>query len=103
MTRKIKSAVEVVNKYLIWSVMGRSSVSEEQIELEKSLIFLRDYAEKTSKAWDEVLKELENMREIVWKDIDNDARIVRAIAWDKNELLVKAINIIKQKLSEIEE
>lgn len=54
------------------------------------------------KAWGKVLTELENMRDIVWQDTDDEQRIVRANAWDKNEILVKAIDIINQHL-EIEE
>lgn len=55
MTEQIKSAIEVINKYLTWSVMYSNSVSEEQAELEKSLIFLRDYVENTSKHDSELL------------------------------------------------
>ena len=68
----------------------RNFVSEEQIELENSLVFLRDYVEKTSKAWEEVLTELEEQLHI-GKDSN----------W-KNAT-INAICIIKQKLTEIEE
>ena len=85
----IKSAIEVVNKYLIRNMRDRNFVSEEQIELENSLVFLRDYVEKTSKAWEEVLTELEEQLHI-GKDSN----------W-KNAT-INAICIINQHLAEIE-
>lgn len=58
---------------------------------------------RSLQAWSEVLNELKNMREIIWQDTDDEQRIVRANAWDKIEILNKAIDIINQHLAEIEE
>ena len=92
MTEQIENAIEVVNKYLTWSVMGSNSVSEEQVEFENSLIFLRDYVEKTSNAWEEVLQELETDKEICFAH-DSDEGFVYA----------RVIEKINQHLAEIEE
>ena len=92
MTEQIKSALEVLGTY---------DMSEDNDDTEfKDSIAL---AIRSLKAWEEVIEELKNMREIIWQDTDNDSRIVRANAWDKIETLNKAIEIINQKLAEIEE
>lgn len=93
MSEQIENAIEIVNKYLRWSILGRNFVSEEQIELEKSLIFLRDYVEKTSKVCEEVLQELEELKQ----EFKNDKNIHEAIAVNIS------IKRIKQKLADLEE
>ena len=90
MTEKIESAIEQVKWHKV------DSTCDIQVNTCDLII-------RSLQAWEEVLTELENMREIIWQDTDSDARIVRANAWDKNEILVKAIDIINQKLKQVEE
>ena len=91
MTEQIKSAIAIlqaeIKHHPECSIMGESL----------------DTAIRSMQAWEEVIKELKNMRDIIWQDTDDEARIVRANAWDKIETLNKAIDIIKQKLAGIEE
>lgn len=42
-----------------------------------------------------IAKELETLRDIAWQDTDSDKRIVRSNAWDKVDLLDKAIEIVR--------
>ena len=45
---------------------------------------------------DEVVEELEKQRNIIFQDTDSEIKIVRANAWDKIDVLNKAIEIVKQ-------
>ena len=45
---------------------------------------------------DKVIEELEKQRNIIFQDTDSEIKIVRANAWDKIDVLNKAIEIVKQ-------
>lgn len=45
---------------------------------------------------DKVVEELEKQRDIIFQDTDSEIRTVRANAWDKIDILNKAIEIVKQ-------
>lgn len=90
MTEKIKSAIEALKL----TRDTRFFIPKNEV-LEISILSL--------KAWEDVLTELENMRDIIWQDTDDEQRIVRANAWDKIEILNKTIDIIKQRLKQIKE
>ena len=51
---------------------------------------------KTAYSVDKVVKELEKQRNIIFQDTDSEIKIVRANAWDKIDVLNKAIEIVKQ-------
>lgn len=93
MKEQIKNAIETIENRDF--IMGYC----ESRQLSDAL----DLAIRSLQAWKEVLQELENMRDIIWQDTDNGARIVRANAWDKIEILAKAIDIINQKLEGVTE
>ena len=100
----IKSAIDTLKTMYpkkCKMVDGRLTGGYDDYESEKGQAITS--AIRSLQAWSKVLQELEDMREIIWKDTNNDARIVRANAWDKIETLNKAIDIINQKLAEIEE
>lgn len=112
MTNEIKSAIEFLIKETYCQFnKGDCDLDCEVCECntdsygydedtEKSIY---DLAIRSLTAWEEVLQELENMRDIIWQNTDDEERIVRANAWDKIEILNKAIEVINQKLAEIEE
>ena len=45
---------------------------------------------------DKVVEELEKQRDTIFQDTDSEIRTVRANAWDKIDILNKAIEIVKQ-------
>ena len=94
---EIKSAIVQIQTEMIKDIDIPKSAKTE-LANQKAL----HLAIRSLQAWEEVLTELENMRDIIWQDTDSDSRIVRANAWDKNEILVEAIDTINQHL-EIEE
>ena len=50
----------------------------------------------TAYSVDKVVEELEKQRNIIFQDADSEIKIVRANAWDKIDVLNKAIEIVKQ-------
>lgn len=50
----------------------------------------------TAYSVDQVVEELEKQRNIIFQDTDSEIKIVRANAWDKIDVLNKAIEIVKQ-------
>lgn len=87
----------------------KSAIEELEFDMECGEFYNPSMADsvklaiRSLQAWEEVLNELKNMRDIIWQDTDDEQRIVRANAWDKYEILGKAIDIINQHLAEIEE
>ena len=50
----------------------------------------------TAYSVENVIEELEKQRNIIFQDTDSEIKIVRANAWDKIDVLNKAIEIVKQ-------
>ena len=47
-----------------------------------------------------IVRELETLRDEAWQDTDSDKRIVRSNAWDKVDLINKAIEIVRGEENE---
>ena len=89
---EIKSAIEEFQEWIDRAEEFNPDVESDHVKAMKLAI-------RSLQAWEEVLQELKNMREIIWQDTDDEG----ANAWDKIQILNKVIDIINQKLAEIEE
>ena len=67
-------------------------------DYKKALTMLLDKISNQPTAYDtdKVVEELEKQRDIIFQNTDSEIRTVRANAWDKIDILNKAIEIVKQ-------